>query len=419
MQPGRRIKKSSEHSGLSIIPLVLLTAGFLIAAGYVQADPVTIAWDPNDEPDLKGYKVYYGTASGTYDHIEDVGDVTIYQTPDLAPGYTYYFVVTAYDLALNESAYSDEISKYIDFPDTDPPDISGVHADDITDTGAVINWLTDEPADSQVEYGTTAAYGSETPVNFEMVTGHAMPLSSLSPATTYHYRVKSRDGAGNLTVSGDYTFQTDEAPDTVPPEITDIQVTDILDTQVTITWRTDEPATSQVQYGYTEAYGEVTPLDTDLVTFHVVNVSGLEPDSHYHFRVGSRDEAGNQSVSGDHEFDTAPAPDTTPPLIDNIEVTQITDTTAVISWTTNEPATTQIEYGTSPAYGLMTELDNTYVIYHQQVLTGLSPETVYHFRVLSSDEAGNAAASGNQQFTTEATPDTTPPDPPANVRVVE
>ena len=419
MQPGSHIIRSLKNSGFSIVPLVLFIAGFLIVTGSVQADRITIAWDPNDETDLKGYNVYYGPASGTYDQIVDVGNVTTYQTPELTPGYTYYFVVTAYDLALNESGYSAQISKYIEIPDTDPPIISSVLADEITNTGAVINWQTDEVSDSQVEYGMTPAYGSETSMDQWMVTSHAVSLSSLSPSTTYHYRVKSRDAAGNLAVSGDYTFQTEDTPDTTPPAISDVQVTDISDTQVTITWRTDEPATSQVQYGLSASYGQATTLDTDLVTFHLVTIPGLEPATHYHFRVGSRDEAGNQSVSADYEFDTAPSPDTTAPVIDNIEVTQITDTTAVISWTTNEPATSQVEYGTTPAYGTMTNLDNAYVLYHQQVLTGLQPLTVYHFRVLSSDEAGNSAASGDSQFTTEATPDTTPPDPPQNVRVVE
>jgi len=155
------------------------------------------------------------------------------------------------------------------------------------------------------------------------------------------------------------------------------------------------------------------------VTHHSVTLTGLDPETHYHFRVGSRDEAGNQAESGDHEFDTEVTPDTTPPIIDNIQVTQITDTTAVMTWTTDEPATSQVEYGTTAGYGLFTDVDNTYVLYHQQFITGLIPETSYHFRVLSSDEAGNAAASSDQQFSTEATPDTTPPDPPENVRVVE
>ncbi|MEK6227261.1 MAG: S8 family serine peptidase, partial [Chloroflexota bacterium] len=92
--------------------------------------------------------------------------------------------------------------------DTTAPVISSVNATGITHEAAKITWTTDENADSQVEYGTTAAYGSTTPVTSKFETSHAVGLSGLSPTTLYHYRVKSRDGWGNLAVSGDFTFTT-------------------------------------------------------------------------------------------------------------------------------------------------------------------------------------------------------------------
>ncbi|MEK6208106.1 MAG: S8 family serine peptidase, partial [Chloroflexota bacterium] len=92
--------------------------------------------------------------------------------------------------------------------DTTAPVISSVNATGLTHEAATINWTTDENADSQVEYGTTAAYGSTTLVNSTVVTTHAVSLSGLSPTTLYHYRVKSRDRSGNLAVSGDFTFTT-------------------------------------------------------------------------------------------------------------------------------------------------------------------------------------------------------------------
>ena len=404
-------------------PKKLIYAAFLIislAAGMsVNAEPLRIAWSPNSEPDLDGYTVYYGTASGVYDDEIDVFNNTTYETPELPPGYTYYFAVKAYDLARNYSDFSEEIHRYIDFPDTDPPVISDVHTDGINSDSAIVHWVTDEPADGQVEYGTTPAYGQQTPIDPDLDLIHAIPLNSLAPDTTYHYRVKSRDAAGNLAVSGDYTFTTPNTPDTTPPVISDVEVINVTDTEVTIRWITDEPATSRVQYGYTAAYGFFTPLNSTLVTTHTVVISGLDPDTRYHFRVISQDATGNQAASGDYVFDTEPGPDTTPPVIDNIEVIQITDTTAVITWTTDEPATSQVEYGTTPAYGLMSDPDNNLVLSHAVHLTSLTQDTLYHFRVHSRDEAENLATSGDGQFTTEETPDTTPPDAPQNVRFTE
>ena len=92
--------------------------------------------------------------------------------------------------------------------DTQAPTISGVGASGITHEAARISWTTDEGADGQVEYGTTVAYGSATPIDQTFGVTHAIGLTGLGPTTTYHYRVKSRDGWGNLAVSGDFTFTT-------------------------------------------------------------------------------------------------------------------------------------------------------------------------------------------------------------------
>ncbi|MFC2000032.1 fibronectin type III domain-containing protein, partial [Chloroflexota bacterium] len=89
-----------------------------------------------------------------------------------------------------------------------PPVISGVSASDISGASAVISWTTDEPATSQVEYGLTTGYGSTTILDEALVESHTVSLSGLTAGTTYHYRVKSKDAAGNEEASADYTFAT-------------------------------------------------------------------------------------------------------------------------------------------------------------------------------------------------------------------
>jgi len=86
--------------------------------------------------------------------------------------------------------------------------ISGLTASSITSSSATILWTTNEPSDTQVEYGVTTAYGSVTSLKTSLVTSHSQALSGLAPRTWYHYRVKSQDAAGNLAVSGDFTFKT-------------------------------------------------------------------------------------------------------------------------------------------------------------------------------------------------------------------
>lgn len=95
--------------------------------------------------------------------------------------------------------------------DTAPPVISAVTASGLTTNAATISWTTSEPADGQVEYGPTTSYGQISGLNATLATAHAAALSGLSSGVTYHYRVRSKDAAGNVAVSPDATFATSAA----------------------------------------------------------------------------------------------------------------------------------------------------------------------------------------------------------------
>lgn len=96
-----------------------------------------------------------------------------------------------------------------------PTPTATITATDVQLTSAVIPWNTYKAADSQVEYGTTTKYGLSTPLTDtanNMTRSHKISLAGLKPATLYHFRVKSKDAAGNLAVSADMTFTTSAQP---------------------------------------------------------------------------------------------------------------------------------------------------------------------------------------------------------------
>jgi len=96
--------------------------------------------------------------------------------------------------------------------DATPPVISSVAAINITATSATATWSTDEISTSQVEYGLTGSYGSQTTLDATLLTSHSVNLTGLTSNTLYHFRVKSKDAANNEAISGDYTFTTLEIP---------------------------------------------------------------------------------------------------------------------------------------------------------------------------------------------------------------
>jgi hypothetical protein len=108
----------------------------------------------------------------------------------------------------------------------------------------------------------TTSYGNSTTISSTLTTSHSRVLTVLSPSTLYHYRVKSKDAAGNLATSGDYTFTTTAAPDTTPPVISAVASSGLSGTGATITWTTNEAADTQVEYGTTTSYGSSTTLNS-------------------------------------------------------------------------------------------------------------------------------------------------------------
>jgi hypothetical protein len=110
---------------------------------------------------------------------------------------------------------------------------------------------------------------------------------------------------------------------------------------------------------------------------------------------------------------TPSAGDTTAPVFSNVASSSITATGATITWTTNEPATSQVDYGFTTGYGSQTTINSALTTSHSQTISGLSPSTAYNFRVRSADTANNLGLSNNSSFTTSAatTPSPTPPTP--------
>ena len=80
----------------------------IFVAGNIGAESLDLAWQPNTEPDISGYSLYYGTESRVYDLPIPVGNVTQYQVEGLTKGKQYYFAVTAIDTSGNESGFSTE-----------------------------------------------------------------------------------------------------------------------------------------------------------------------------------------------------------------------------------------------------------------------------------------------------------------------
>jgi hypothetical protein len=187
-------------------------------------------------------------------------------------------------------------------------------------------------------------------------------------------------------------------PDTTPPVITAGPSASAGDCSATVTWTTDEAASSSVVYGLTTSYGS-TATTAGHTTAHSVVLSGLAPSTTYHYQVSSTDASGNGPVqSTDHTFTTVAG--TAPTITAGPAETAVGGTSATITWTTNEVATSLVDYGPTGSYGSSASTAG-YATAHSVLLSGLTPETPYHYRVNSTDSCGNGpTSSSDTTFTT-------------------
>ncbi len=103
-----------------------------------------------------------------------------------------------------------------------------------------------------------------------------------------------------------------------------------------------------------------------------------------------------------------PAKDTSIPVLLDKPAAQPSDTAVTIAWKTDEKATSQVRYGTDTSYLFPSiEISKTETS-HSVYITGLTPDTIYHFQVISSDESGNTLSSGDYTFRTESASNAAP-----------
>ncbi len=131
------------------------------------------------------------------------------------------------------------------------------------------------------------------------------------------------------------------------------------------------------------------------------------PDGTYPVTVSA-----TTSVESDTEGASSTV-DTTGPAISALTANNITDTSADVVWTTDEQSDSVVEYGTAPGSYTNSASSAALVTAHKVSLSGLTPSTIYYYRVSSTDDVGNKSPSGEQSFTTQAGP------PPLTVTVTK
>jgi hypothetical protein len=265
------------------------------------------------------------------------------------------------------------------------------------------------------QYGLTTGYGSTTPMqtqNGNTARAVSANISGLLANRTYHFRIVAQN-AGGTSFGADRTFTTLTA--TGPPVVATKPATLIASFSATLNGSLDPHGlvtTVYFQYGTTTSYGSTTPMQTqngDTYRNIAANISGLNSNTVYHFRIVATNSAGTR-FGGDRTFTTLTP--TGPPVVTTNPATLIASFSARLNAMVNPHGLNtsfHFQYGTTPSYGLTTAPQSRSGNTFQAVganLSGLTANTFYHFRVVASNAAGTTMGS-DRTFTT-----LTPTGPP-------
>jgi hypothetical protein len=169
-------------------------------------------------------------------------------------------------------------------------------------TTAVVTWSTNEAADSAVFFSSSlpvnmGATSTQVVSSGAKVLSHSATLTNLNASTTYYAVIRSRDAAGNVSISSPVSFATTNFVDSIAPTLTNF-ITFVGTSTVRVTWSTNELSTSKVFYSTTTPVvtsSTSTPFveDTSSTLNHSVTLTGLSTSTLYRILVQSKDMAGN------------------------------------------------------------------------------------------------------------------------------
>ncbi|NTW22243.1 hypothetical protein HGA34_01705, partial [Candidatus Falkowbacteria bacterium] len=343
----------------------------IISSLNVATSPTgaVITWDTATE-NATGYVEYATTSvTSTFESVyKQVGRSELAQNHSvtlegLVSNVTYYFRLRSTDAANNTATTTLDSFQTV----LQPLTITNVATSTVTSDSAVITWSTGQAADSVVVYDIIPSTYGQSKTNLAPTSEHTIILTGLASSTTYYFRAVSSDVMGQTATSSEYSFTTTASIDPADYQAKLDQINDLL----------AQLAAATSSQGATAA--QISALQSQVASLQQQLASAEKPSGGGVLVVDKTDKVA--------------------PKISAIRTSEIKSDSAKISWTTDEPASSFIRYGTSTAYGEFSGYSDQFTSHFFQ-LKNLEPNSSYHYRIESADSSGNLATSQDQIFQT-------------------
>jgi phosphodiesterase/alkaline phosphatase D-like protein len=282
------------------------------------------------------------------------------------------------------------------------------------------------------EYGLTIAYGTTLAADQSPLSGAAnmavsVTLASLIPSTTYYFRAVGQNISGT-TYGTNKTFTTAPADPDAPTAVTNA-ATGVGTAGATLNGTVNSMNQSTIvtfEYGLTTAYGTTVPADQSPVTSEFLEtlsktLTGLTGNTTYHYRVVAQNAYGTAYGSDMTFYTSEPAI----PIVTTDSASSVSTSSAILNGTVNANNTLifaiNFEYGPTIAYGNIVEanpytVSGTFNTAVSQSITGLTNNTIYHYRVVVQSLSGMIYGA-DMTFTTGQSAPTATTDPASGVGI--
>lgn len=256
-----------------------------VTAAPASSQQINLAWiSSTDDFGVFGYKVFRDGAQVA------LTSGTSYQDNGLVPATTYYYTVSAFDIAGNESAPTAPVSATTQPPpDTIPPSVpTALSASAVSDTRIDLTW---SPSSDNI--GVTGYRVFRNGVQVATTPSTAYSDTGLSPTTSYTYTVAAFDAAGNTSAASVSASAT--TPDTQPPSIPQkLTAIGVNSSQIDLTWL---PSSDNVGVTGYKVFRDGNQVATTTSTSYAD--TGLLPATIHTYTVAAFDAAANTSAASE------------------------------------------------------------------------------------------------------------------------
>lgn len=270
--------------------------------------------------------------------------------------------------------------------------INSVSVFDFKNGTAKLKWRTDTTTRGLVYYGDNASDLDQVAASDTYKNYHEVTLNNIEEKITYYYQIVvfSRDGQGSETFV--LNFKTDNMVDTRKPKFEEQETLQSTGDAIALYWKTNEKTRATIYYGFDPDAMDKTSTYRGFDKEHTLFIYKLAPGNKYYLRIVAEDQDKNKTNSKTFIFHTSSVAPSKTLEIKNIKPNsfdseRIFTDTAVITFETNLIAKSQIVYGTNPKR-LDKKIDihkNDRALDHRAVLTGLTPNTTYYYKIKAYD----------------------------------